>query len=123
MQEGRLGRRTAFFFGETIRVAGSKAKNKLVTGRFSRFKGKLGDVIELVFDIHVYVFGSKKGSGFVQDFKQGPRSEAMIKILGNPGLHSTNGVGSKRSATIDELLLYQSHFGDVGVCRYRAACG
>lgn len=109
--------------GEAGGVAGGELEDEFGAGAFDGSKGELADVIELVLNIDVEVFGDEDSFGFIEDSRELSGVEAVVEIVMDPGLKAAEGFFAESAAAVDEVFINASGFGDVGVGRDECAVG
>jgi hypothetical protein len=71
----------------------------------------------LVFDLDGEGIGGKDGFAVLENDGEACGADAMVDIIGDPDLEETLPFIANGATAIDEVLLHESHFGDVKVGR------
>lgn len=86
-----------------------------------RLERHLGDKADLVFDIDLQVVAQSNRARLVENGQEFSGAQAMIHIIGHPGLQAAKRIGPKHPAAVDVVLLHPRHFRDMRVDRKEGA--
>lgn len=114
---------TALVHGKAGGVAGGQLEDEFGAGAFDGSEGELADVIQLVLDIDVKVFGDEDSFGFIEDFRELSGVKAVVQVVMDPGLKAAEGFLPESATAVDEAFVNTGSFGDVCVRRNEFAIG
>lgn len=86
-----------------------------------RLERHLRDKANLVFDIDLQVVAQSDRARLVENGQEFRGDQAMIHIVGHPGLQAAKRIGPKHPAAVDVVLLDPRHFRDMRVDRKECA--
>jgi hypothetical protein len=90
---------------------------------FDFFNGKLRYERGFVFHVHLKVIGSKERSGFIQNGEELSGGQAVVGVVGKPGLQAAKRIRAERAAAINKLFVDQGNLRHMGVGRGFATGG
>ena len=98
-----------------------QTQNKFPALFRQRLERHLRDKADLVFDIDLQVVAQSDRARLVENGQEFPGAQAMIHIVGHPGLQAAKRIGPKHPAAVDVVLLDPCHFRDMRVDRKEGA--
>jgi hypothetical protein len=109
--------------GQAIGVSKPQTQDEVPALFRHRLERHLGDKADLVFDIDLQVIAQSDRARLVENGQEFSGAQAMIHIVGHPGLQAAKRISPKHPAAVDIVLLNPRHLGDVRMDRQQRSVG
>jgi len=109
--------------GEAVGLFADEGEGEGFVGEVEVVDRVLGGDVGAVFDFDGEVGGVEDWFGEVEDVREFGGGEAVVGVVGDPGLEETGGGVTAGASAVDEVLVDAADFGDVEVSGDERAAG